>query len=146
MIAYSYCNGVSCVTQSKNCMISVIEDQKGKNIFLYSSKLVSCYEIRLFSLGTNRATLVDMNVLHAVGLVVFEDYVYWIDGMSRNVMKIKKGGETHGSVVQGGIDDLSDMIVVDTRRLTGRGRSRVDCYYQLANSLLLSSYIQGCVL
>ena len=74
----------------------------------------------MFSLGTNRATLVDMNLLHAVGLVVFEDYVYWIDGMSRTLMKIKKAGEVHGVVVQGGIDDLSDMIVVDTRRLTGR--------------------------
>ena len=33
-----------------------------------------------------------MNVLHPVGIVVFGDYVYWIDRESRNVMKIKKGG------------------------------------------------------
>lgn len=74
----------------------------------------------MFPLGTNRATLVDVNVLHAVGIVVFEDYVYWIDGMSRNVMKIRKSGDIHRSVVQAAIDDLSDMIVVDTRKITGR--------------------------
>ena len=80
-----------------------------------------------------------MNVLHAVGLVVFEDYVYWIDGMSRYVMKIKKDGEIHGSVVQGGIDDLSDMIVVDTRRLTGRGMAGVIINSQILPSCLHTS-------
>ena len=61
-----------------------------------------------------------MNVLHPVGIVVFGDYVYWIDRESRNVMKIKKGGELHGSSVQTAVDDLSDMIVVDGRKSTGR--------------------------
>ena len=59
-------------------------------------------------------------MLHAVGIVVFEDYVYWIDGMSRNVMKIRKSGDSRMCVVQAAIDDLSDMIVVDTRKITGR--------------------------
>ena len=59
-------------------------------------------------------------MLHPVGLVVFGDYVYWIDRESRNVMKIKKQGEIHGSTVQAAIDDLSDMIVVDTRKASGR--------------------------
>ena len=61
-----------------------------------------------------------MNVLHPVGIVVFGDYVYWIDRESRNVMKIKKRGEVLGSAVQAAVDDLSDMIVVDTRKSTGR--------------------------
>ena len=73
-----------------------------------------------FLVGTNRATLVEMNVLHPVGIVVFGDYVYWIDRESRNVMKIKKRGEVLGSAVQAAVDDLSDMIVVDTRKSTGR--------------------------
>ena len=37
-----------------------------------------------------------------------------------NVMKIKKGGELHGSAVQAAVDDLSDMVVVDARKSTGR--------------------------
>ena len=63
-----------------------------------------------------------MNVLHPVGIVVFGDYVYWTDRKSRNVMKIKKGGELleTGSAVQAAVDDLSDMIVVDGRKSTGR--------------------------
>ena len=59
-------------------------------------------------------------MLHPVGIVVFEDYVYWIDRESRNVMKIKKRGEILGSAVQAAVDDLSDMIVVDARKSTGR--------------------------
>ena len=72
-----------------------------------------------FLVGTNRDTLVEMNVLHPVGIAVFGDYVYWIDHESRNVMKIKKRGEIHGSAVQAAVDDLTDMIVVDTRKSTG---------------------------
>ena len=60
-----------------------------------------------------------MNVLHPVGIVVFGDFVYWIDRESRNVMKIKKRGEIHGNAVQAAVDDLSDMIVVDARKSTG---------------------------
>ena len=59
-------------------------------------------------------------MLHPVGLVVFGDYVYWIDRESRRVMKIKRQGEIHGSTVQTAIDDLSDIIVVDTRKASGR--------------------------
>ena len=73
-----------------------------------------------FPVGTNRATLVKMNVFHPVGIVVFGDYVYWIDRESRAVMKIKKRGELLGSAVQAAVDDLSDMIVVDARKSTGR--------------------------
>ena len=73
-----------------------------------------------FCVGTNRATLVEMNVLHPVGIVVFGDYVYWFDREIRYVMKIKKGGEPHGSAVQVAVDDLSDIIVVDGRKSTGR--------------------------
>ena len=62
----------------------------------------------------------EMNVLHPVGIVVFGDYVYWIDRECRNVMKIKEGGELHGSSVQTAVDDLADMIVVDGRKSTGR--------------------------
>ena len=60
-----------------------------------------------------------MNVLQPVGLVVYGDYVYWIDRQTRNVMKIKKEGEILGSTVQAAIDDLSDMIIVETKT-TGR--------------------------
>ena len=70
--------------------------------------------------GTNRATLVERNVLNPVGLVVYGSYVYWIDHESHNVMKIKKTEEIHGSTVQAAIDGLSDMVVVDTRKSTGR--------------------------
>ena len=73
-----------------------------------------------FLVGTNRATLVKMNVFHPVGIVVFGDYVYWIDGESRSVMKIKKGGELLMSAVQAVVDDLSDIIVVDASKSTGR--------------------------
>jgi hypothetical protein len=78
-----------------------------------------------------------MNVLHPVGIVVFEDYVYWIDRESRNVMKIKKGGDIQGSAVQAAVDDLSDMIVVDARKSTGRDITLV-LHYQLTNSSYLS--------
>ena len=51
---------------------------------------------------------------------MFGDYVYWIDGESRSVMKIKKGGELLMSAVQAVVDDLSDIIVVDASKSTGR--------------------------
>ena len=72
-----------------------------------------------FLVGTNRATLVELNVLHPVGIVVFGDYVYWIDRETRNLYKIKKGGEDQVVPVQATVDDLSDMIVVDARKSTG---------------------------
>ena len=57
--------------------------------------------------------------MHPVGIVVFGDYVYWIDRESRNLYKIKKRGEVHGVAIQATVDDLSDMIVVDARKSTG---------------------------
>lgn len=96
-----------------------------------------------FLVGSNRATLVEMNVLHPVGIVVFEDYVYWIDRESRNVMKIKKGGDIQGSAVQAAVDDLSDMIVVDARKSTGRDITLV-LHCQLTNSSYLSPYSSYC--
>ena len=50
---------------------------------------------------------------------LFMGNMYWIDRESRNVVKIKKEDEDHGSTVQAAIDDLSDMIVVDTMKTTG---------------------------
>ena len=73
-----------------------------------------------FLAGKNRATLLEMNVLQPVGLVVYGNYVYWIDRQTRNVLKIKKEGEILGSTVQAAIDDLSDMIVVDTVKKTSK--------------------------
>ena len=61
-----------------------------------------------------------MNLLHPIGIVVFGDFIYWIDRESRNVMKIKKGGKFLGSAVQAAVDDLSDIIVVDARKSSGR--------------------------
>lgn len=63
--------------------------------------------------GMNRATLIETNVLQPVGLAVHGSYVYWIDRESRNVMKIRED-DVRGRTVQAAIDDLSDMIVVDT--------------------------------
>ncbi|CAH3187845.1 unnamed protein product [Porites evermanni] len=63
--------------------------------------------------GMNRATLIETNVLQPVGLAVHGSYVYWIDRESRNVMKIRED-DRRGRTVQAAIDDLSDMIVVDT--------------------------------
>ena len=44
--------------------------------------------------------------------------MYWIDRESRNVMKIRKD-DVRGQTVQAAIDDLSDMIVVDTLKTSG---------------------------
>ena len=45
--------------------------------------------------------------------------MYWIDRESRNVMRIRED-EVLGRTVQAAIDDLSDMIVVDTLRTSGK--------------------------
>ena len=66
----------------------------------------------------NRATLIETNVLQPVGLAVHGSYVYWIDRESRNVMKIRED-DRRGRTVQAAIDDLSDMIVVDTLNTSG---------------------------
>ena len=66
----------------------------------------------------NRATLMETNVLQPVGLAVHGSYVYWIDRESRNVMKIRED-DVRGRTVQAAIDDLSDMIVVDTLKTSG---------------------------
>ena len=66
----------------------------------------------------NRSTLIETNVSQPVGLAVYGSYVYWIDRESRNVMKIRED-EVLGRTVQTAIDDLSDMIVVDTLKTSG---------------------------
>ena len=67
-----------------------------------------------------RATLIATNVLQPVGLAVHGSYVYWIDRESRNVMKIREDDvRGRGRTVQAAIDDLSDMIVVDTLKTSG---------------------------
>ena len=60
----------------------------------------------------------EMTVLQPVGLAVHGNYVYWIDSESRNVMRITED-ERRGEPVQAAIDDLSDMIVVDTLKRSG---------------------------
>ena len=57
-------------------------------------------------------------MLQPVGLAVHGNYVYWIDSESRNVMRIRED-ERLGEPVQAAIDDLSDMIVVDTLKRSG---------------------------
>ena len=66
----------------------------------------------------DRATLIERNFLQPVGLAVYGSYVYWIDRESRNVMKIRED-DVRGRIVQAAIDDLSDMIVVDTPNTSG---------------------------
>ena len=66
----------------------------------------------------NRVTLAETNVLQPVGLAVYGSYVYWIDRECRNVMKIGED-DFRGQTVQAAIDDLSDMIVVDTLKTSG---------------------------
>ena len=67
----------------------------------------------------NRATLIETKVLQpAVSLAVHGNYVYWIDRERRNIMKTRED-EDFGRLVQAAIDDLSDMIVVDTLKTSG---------------------------
>ena len=66
----------------------------------------------------NRAILIETNVLQPVGLAVYGSYVYWIDRESHNVMKIRED-DVRGQTVKAAIDDLSDMIVVDTLKTSG---------------------------
>ena len=68
-------------------------------------------------------------MLNPVGLVVYGSHVYWIDQESRNVMRIKKTGKIHVSTVQTAIHGLSDMVVVDTRKSTGRGMHTSDTLF-----------------
>ena len=70
--------------------------------------------------GKNRGTLVETNMLNPVGLVVYGNYVYWIDRESRNVMRINKKGEDKQTAIQTAIEDLSDITLVDTSKTTGR--------------------------
>lgn len=58
-------------------------------------------------------------MLQPVGLAVHGNYVYWIDRESRYVMRIRED-ERRGETVQAAIDDVSDMIVVDTLRTSGK--------------------------
>ena len=64
----------------------------------------------------------ERHVLDPVGLAVYGSHVYWIDQESRWLKKIEKISEMEedfGSTVQGYIDGLTDMIVVDMRKSTG---------------------------
>jgi len=63
--------------------------------------------------GMNQATLIEKNLLKPVGLVVYKDYVYWIDKDTRNVVKVKKYNDSSREPVQAYVDDLSDIAVVD---------------------------------
>jgi len=63
--------------------------------------------------GMNRRTLIEENIVKPVGLVVYKDYVYWIDKDTRNVEKVKKYNDSSRELVQDYVDDLSDIAVVD---------------------------------
>ena len=70
--------------------------------------------------GRNRATLIEKNILKPVGLVVYKDYVYWIDEDTRNVIKVKKYNDSSREPVQAYVDDLSDIAIVDITTSTGK--------------------------
>ena len=68
----------------------------------------------------NRRTLIEENIVKPVGLVVYKDYVYWIDKDTRNVEKVKKYNDSSRELVQDYVDDLSDIAVVDISASTGK--------------------------
>ena len=68
----------------------------------------------------NRRTLIKENIVKPVGLVVYKDYVYWIDKDTRNVVKVKKYNDSSREPVQDYVDDLSDIAVVDITTSTGK--------------------------
>ncbi|XP_068671662.1 low-density lipoprotein receptor-related protein 6-like [Montipora foliosa] len=70
--------------------------------------------------GMAHNTLVEMNVLSRAGLVVYGNYVYWIDKASRDVMKIKKNDRSRRTLVQTAVSDLYDIAIVDTLKTTDR--------------------------
>ena len=70
--------------------------------------------------GMNQATLIEKNILKPVGLVVYKDYVYWIDKDTRNVVKVKKYNDNSREAVQAYVHDLSDIAVVDVTTSTGK--------------------------
>ena len=63
--------------------------------------------------------LIEENIAKPVGLVVYKDYVYWIDKYTRNVEKVKKYNDSSREPVQDYVDDLSDIAVVDITTSTG---------------------------
>ncbi|XP_068671649.1 low-density lipoprotein receptor-related protein 6-like [Montipora foliosa] len=66
-------------------------------------------------------TLVEKDVLRPVGLLVYGNYLYWIDKASSNVMKIKKSDRSGQTLdVQAEVNDLSDIAIVDTLKTTDR--------------------------
>ena len=69
-----------------------------------------------------------MDVLSPVGLVVYGNYVFWIDKASRNVMKIKKSDRSGRTLVKDGVNALSDIAIVDTLKTTGRTGLHPFCY------------------
>ena len=70
--------------------------------------------------GSNRAILVDLNLLNPSGLAVHGNFVYWVDKNSRNVERTLKTDQNHRKPVQAQIDDLSDLVVVDKTELDGK--------------------------
>ena len=68
----------------------------------------------------NRRTLIEENIVKPVGLVVYKDYVYWIDKDTRKVEKVKKYNDSSRELVQNYVDDLSDIAVVDISTSTGK--------------------------
>ena len=74
----------------------------------------------LFSEGAKRAVLVELNLLELAGLAVHGNYIYWIDKRARKVERIQKTDNGERGVVQGAIDDLSDLVVVDKRKKDGK--------------------------
>ena len=71
-------------------------------------------------IGRNRGTLIKKNILKPVGLVVYKDYVYWIDEDTRNVIKVKKYDDSPREIVEAYVDDLSDIAIVDITTSTGK--------------------------
>ena len=68
----------------------------------------------------NRRTLIEENIVKPVGLVVYKDYVYWIDKDTRKVEKVKKYNDSSRELVLNYVDDLSDIAVVDISTSTGK--------------------------
>ena len=74
----------------------------------------------IWFIGVNRRTLIEENIVKPVGLVVYMDYVYWIDKDTSNVVKVKKYNDSSREPVQEYVDDLSDIAVVDITTSTGK--------------------------
>ena len=74
----------------------------------------------IWFIGVNQRTLIEENIAKPVGLVVYKDYVYWIDKYTRNVEKVKKYNDSSREPVLDYVDKLSDIAVVDITTSTGK--------------------------